>query len=76
MITRDKTIGFNIANLPFGGNNTIYIQSMCNTKTKNVDETVKQILELEKLGCQIIRVAVLDKDDALSISKIKEKSRN
>lgn len=73
MITREKTIGFNIANLPFGGNNTIYIQSMCNTKTKNVDETVKQILELEKLGCQIIRVAVLDKDDALSISKIKEK---
>lgn len=73
MITREKTIGFNIANLPFGGNNTIYIQSMCNTKTKNIDETVKQILELEKLGCQIIRVAVLDKDDALSISKIKEK---
>ena len=73
MITREKTIGFNIANLPFGGNNTIYIQSMCNTKTKNIDETVKQILELKKLGCQIIRVAVLDKDDALSISKIKEK---
>ena len=73
MITREKTIGFNIANLPFGGNNTIYIQSMCNTKTKNIDETVKQILELEKLGCQIIWVAVLDKDDALSISKIKEK---
>ncbi|MDE6047105.1 MAG: flavodoxin-dependent (E)-4-hydroxy-3-methylbut-2-enyl-diphosphate synthase, partial [Anaeroplasmataceae bacterium] len=50
----------------------IYIQSMCNTKTKNVKDTVDQILELERLGCEIIRVAVLDQEDALSISKIKE----
>lgn len=45
---------------------------MCNTKTKNVKDTVDQILELERLGCEIIRVAVLDQEDALSISKIKE----
>ena len=72
MITRDKTLGFKISNLPFGNNDKIYIQSMCNTKTKNIKETVNQILELEKLGCEIIRVAILDKEDALSISEIKK----
>ena len=72
MNTREKTVNFRIKNLDFGGNSKIYIQSMCNTKTKNVEETVKQILDLEKAGCDIIRVAVLDKEDAYSISKIKE----
>ena len=72
MYTRDNTIKFKLKNLEFGGNNHIYIQSMCNTKTKDVDSTVKQIKELEALGCEIIRVAVLDKEDALSIGKIKK----
>lgn len=72
MNTREKTVNFRIKNLDFGGNSRIYIQSMCNTKTKNVEETVKQIKELERVGCDIIRVAVLDKEDALSISKIIE----
>ncbi|MDE6660706.1 MAG: flavodoxin-dependent (E)-4-hydroxy-3-methylbut-2-enyl-diphosphate synthase [Anaeroplasmataceae bacterium] len=72
MYTREKTRQFMLKNLEFGGNHHIFIQSMCNTKTKNVKETVEQILELEHLGCEIIRVAVLDQEDALSISKIKE----
>ena len=72
MNTREKTVNFRIKNLDFGGNSRIYIQSMCNTKTKNVEETVKQIKDLERVGCDIIRVAVLDKEDALSISKIIE----
>ncbi|MDE6241720.1 MAG: flavodoxin-dependent (E)-4-hydroxy-3-methylbut-2-enyl-diphosphate synthase [Anaeroplasmataceae bacterium] len=71
MYTRTKTKQFMLKNLEFGGNNHIYIQSMCNTKTKNVKDTVDQILELERLGCEIIRVAVLDQEDAQSISKIK-----
>ena len=72
MYTREKTKKFMLKNLEFGGNSSIYIQSMCNTKTKDVEATVHQILELEQLGCDIIRVAVLDQEDALSISKIKE----
>ncbi|MDE6656016.1 MAG: flavodoxin-dependent (E)-4-hydroxy-3-methylbut-2-enyl-diphosphate synthase, partial [Anaeroplasmataceae bacterium] len=72
MYIRENTKQFMLKNLEFGGNNHIYIQSMCNTKTKNVKDTVEQILELEHLGCEIIRVAVLDQEDALSISKIKE----
>ena len=61
-----------VKDLVLGGNNRIYIQSMCTTKTKNIDSTVKQILELEKAGCEIIRVAVLDMEDAKAIGKIKK----
>ena len=45
---------------------------MCNTKTKDIKNTVKQIVELEKAGCEIIRVACLDIEDAKSISEIKK----
>lgn len=71
MTKRNQTRIVKVGNLYLGGNNPIYIQSMTNTKTKNVEATVNQILDLEKLGCDIIRVAVLDKEDAYSISKIK-----
>ena len=47
---------------------------MCNTKTKDVTSTVKQILELEKAGCEIIRVACLDIEDAKAIKQIKEQN--
>ena len=62
-----------VGNVQIGGQNRVVIQSMCNTKTKDVDETVKQILELEKAGCEIIRVACLDMEDAKAIRQIKEK---
>ncbi len=73
MYTRNQTRVVKVGNLNLGGNNPILIQSMTNTKTKDVDATVNQILDLEKLGCDIIRVAVLDKEDAYSISKIKSR---
>jgi len=61
-----------VGNLTLGGNNRVYLQSMTNTKTKDIDATVKQINELAKAGCDIIRVAVLDEQDAKSISSIKK----
>ena len=73
MFYRNDTKVVKVGNIYLGGNNPIRIQSMCNTKTKDVDRTAKQILDLEKLGCEIIRVAVLDIEDAYSIHKIKEK---
>ncbi len=73
MITRNKTKKINVGNVQIGGQNKVVIQSMCNTKTKDVDSTVKQILELEQAGCEIIRVACLDIEDAKAIKKIKEK---
>ncbi len=71
MLLREKTKIIKIGNKYIGGSNPILIQSMTNTKTKDIDATVKQIKELEALGCDIIRVAVLDKEDAYSIGKIK-----
>ena len=62
-----------VGNLQIGGNDKIVIQSMCNIKTSNVEEVVQQILRLEEIGCEIIRVSVLDTDDANAISKIKER---
>ena len=71
MFLRNQTKKIRVGNLFIGGDAPITIQSMTNTKTKDVDSTVNQILELEKLGCDIIRVAVLDKEDAYAIGKIK-----
>ena len=68
---RNETKQVKVGNLTLGGNNNIYIQSMTTTKTKDVEATVKQILALEEVGCDIIRVSVLDMDDALALGKIK-----
>ena len=72
-MNRNETRKIRVGNVQIGGQNKVVIQSMCNTKTKDVDETVKQILELEKAGCEIIRVACLDMEDAKAIKQIKER---
>ena len=71
-MNREKTRVIKVGNVQIGGENKVSIQSMCNTKTKDIESTVKQILELENAGCQIIRVACLDLEDAKSIKEIKE----
>lgn len=53
-----------------GGGESVKIQSMCTVKTSETEKTIAQIRGLEQAGCEIIRVSVLDKDDALSIGKI------
>ena len=73
MINRSNTRKIQVRNVQIGGENKVIIQSMCNTKTKDVEATVKQILALEKAGCEIIRVACLDEADAKAIKNIKEK---
>ena len=70
---RTKTRKVMVGNVRIGGQNKVVIQSMCNTKTKDIESTVKQILELEEAGCEIIRVACLDLEDAKAIKNIKEK---
>ena len=69
---RINTRPIKVGNVQIGGQNKVVIQSMTNTKTKDIKETVNQILELEKAGCEIIRVACLDLEDAKAIKKIKE----
>lgn len=69
---RKKTRKIMVGSTPVGGNSPITVQSMTNTKTKNVEETIAQILELEEAGCDIIRSAITDEEDAVSIKYIKE----
>ena len=65
---REVTVG----NVKIGGDAPISIQSMTNTDTRNVKETVKQIKRLETAGCQIIRVAVPDMEAATAVREIKK----
>lgn len=69
---REETKSVQVDNLTIGGNNHVVIQSMCNTKTKNVEATIKQINALEQAGCELVRVAVFDKEDAYAIKEIKK----
>ena len=68
---RNNTRVIKVGDVLIGGTNPISIQSMCNTQTKDIDSTVRQILEMEKYGLDIIRFAVNDLEDAESIPKIK-----
>lgn len=61
---RRKTKVIHIGSVAIGGKNPVSIQSMTKTDTRDVSATVKQIHELEDLGCEIIRVAVPDIESA------------
>ena len=74
-IKRRKTKSIKIGNIFIGGNHPILIQSMVKAPTKNIKTVLKQINGLENAGCEIIRVAVKDKQDAKAISKIKKHIR-
>ncbi|OJV64655.1 MAG: 4-hydroxy-3-methylbut-2-en-1-yl diphosphate synthase [Clostridiales bacterium 38-18] len=66
---REKVV--KIGNRFIGGGFPIAIQSMCNTKTENVKETVSQIHRLQEAGCEIVRVAVPNMSAAEAIKQIK-----
>lgn len=70
-LKRHETKSVKVGNLAFGGNNKVYIQSMTNTQTYDVEATVAQIKRLEDAGCEIVRVAVLNKRDAAALGEIK-----
>ncbi len=73
MNRREETRKINVAGVQIGGQNKVIIQSMTNTKTKDVNLTVEQILKLENAGCEIVRVACLDINDAKAIKEIKSR---
>ena len=62
-----------VGGVPVGGGAPVTIQSMCNTRTDDVDATVAQILRLEEAGCEIIRVAVPDMAAAKAVGAIKSR---
>lgn len=67
---RTQTRPVMIKNLQIGGQNKVSIQSMTNTKTKDVEATIRQIRSLESAGCEIVRLAVFDEEDAYAIKEI------
>ena len=72
MIRRETTRPIKVGNVQIGGQNKVIIQSMTNTKTKDIKATVEQIRRLEDAGCEIIRVAILELEDAKAIKEIKK----
>ncbi len=74
MINRRKSKVIEIGNVKIGGNNPISVQSMCNTDTRDVQKTLEQINRMAERGCELVRLAVLDKDAAESIKTLVKKS--
>jgi (E)-4-hydroxy-3-methylbut-2-enyl-diphosphate synthase len=74
VIERRKTRRINVGTVPIGDGAPISVQSMCITKTANVDATLQQIASLAQTGCDIVRVAVPDADDVAALPAIARKS--
>lgn len=74
MHKRSETRSVKVGNLILGGNDQVLIQSMTNTKTKDIVKTISQINALEQAGATFVRVAVIDLEDARAIKEIKEKT--
>ncbi|WP_429948889.1 flavodoxin-dependent (E)-4-hydroxy-3-methylbut-2-enyl-diphosphate synthase [Enterococcus sp. AZ101] len=68
---RKNTRQVKIGDLTIGGSDELFMQSMCTTKTHDIDGTVAQIKRLEEAGCQIVRVAVPDEAAAEALGAIK-----
>lgn len=71
MRERHKTRVVQIGDVAIGGNHPIRIQSMCNTKTEDVEATVAQIRALAAAGCEIVRVAVPNEAAAAALRDIR-----
>ncbi|MBD1145328.1 flavodoxin-dependent (E)-4-hydroxy-3-methylbut-2-enyl-diphosphate synthase [Pelagibacterales bacterium SAG-MED34] len=69
-IKRRKTKEINVGNVKVGGDNPISVQSMTNTLTKDVKETVNQIKQIEEAGADIVRVSCPDQDSTKALRKI------
>ena len=74
MTTREKTKRIIVGGVAVGGGAPVSVQSMCCTKTQDVEATLRQISSLAAAGCEIVRLAVPDMDAARAISAIKERS--
>lgn len=70
---RENTRKLMVGGVPLGGDAPVTVQSMCNTRTWDVEATTEQIKALRAAGCDIVRLAVPDMDSARAISAIKEK---
>jgi len=72
MNKRDFTRKINVGGIELGGGSAVSVQSMCNTKTWDVEATVSQIKAMRSAGCDIVRIAIPDMRSAKAVSAIKE----
>jgi (E)-4-hydroxy-3-methylbut-2-enyl-diphosphate synthase len=72
VIKQKKTKIVRIGGKKIGGTNPVLVQSMANTKTENLKSTIRQIYQLEKAGCEIVRVAVHSLEAARNLKQIKK----
>src|SRR5206468_13049353 len=70
---RRKTRQIHVGDVAIGGDAPIMVQSMTTPYTRDVESTVAQIHRLEDVGCEIVRVAVPEKEDALAIGETKKR---
>jgi (E)-4-hydroxy-3-methylbut-2-enyl-diphosphate synthase len=70
-MTRRISKQLRIGNVTVGGDASVAVQSMTKTDTRDISGTVNQIKELEDSGCEIVRVAVPDREAAQSLASIK-----
>lgn len=75
MINRRKSKQIIIGNVKIGGDAPISVQSMCNTDTRDVKKTLEQINALTDEGCEIVRLAVLNKDAANAVKTLVKHSK-
>ena len=71
-MTRNETRSIRVGTLSIGGDAPVTVQTMCNTKTWDVEATVAQIRAMRSAGADIVRLAVPDEQSALAIDRIKE----
>ena len=74
-IKRKKTKEINVGNVKIGGNNPIIVQTMTNTLTTNVKETINQINDCAEEGAELVRVSCPDEESTNSLKDIVKNSR-
>lgn len=71
---RSETKKIRVGNIAIGGDAPVSVQSMCNTKTWDVEATVAQIRALRAAGVDIVRLAVPDERSAFAVAEIKSRT--
>ncbi|MDM7832714.1 flavodoxin-dependent (E)-4-hydroxy-3-methylbut-2-enyl-diphosphate synthase [Cellulomonas edaphi] len=72
---RRRTRKIRVGKVEVGGDAPVSVQSMCTTKTTDINATLQQIAALTAAGCDIVRVAVPTEDDADALPAIARKSQ-
>ena len=72
MNKRDTVKTIQVGKVTIGANAPVSVQTMCNTKTWDVEATVNQIKAMQTAGADIVRIAIPDMDSAKAVSAIKE----